>query len=586
MLKILRHLPRNLWWAVVLCLVLVVAQVWLDLKIPGYMSEITTIVMTAGSTTSQVLAIGGQMLLCALGSLASSITVGYFAARIAASFAHRLRELQFKQVMSFSSEQLGKFSTASLITRSTNDVTHVQMVISMGLQIIIKAPIMAVWAILKIASKSWEWTGITALAVLVLIAIITVIIIFVVPKFKQIQLLTDKLNSVARENLTGLRVVHAYNAEEYQQQKFAKVNEELTSTNLFVNRMSAILQPGMSLISNGLVLAVYWVGAVLIANTVATGRLELFSDMVVFSSYAMQVVMSFMMMTMIFIMVPRAQVSANRINEVLDTQPNIFDGPAEEGLPGLKGLVEFKNVSFKYPEAAEYVIQDISFTVNSGETVAFIGSTGSGKSTLINLIPRFYDVTGGAIFIDGIDIREYRQDVLRNKIGYVPQKAVIFSGTVASNVSYGSNGQPKANIEQIKQAVSIAQGSDFIEKMESQYEASLAREGTNISGGQKQRVSIARAVCRNPEIYIFDDSFSALDYKTDRLLRTALKKETKGAVNLIVAQRIGTIIDADRIIVMDKGRIVGTGTHKELLKSCAVYQEIAHSQLSKEELQK
>ncbi|MCL2475070.1 MAG: ABC transporter ATP-binding protein, partial [Chloroflexi bacterium] len=383
MLKILRHLPRNLWWAVVLCLVLVVAQVWLDLKIPGYMSEITTIVMTAGSTTSQVLAIGGQMLLCALGSLASSITVGYFAARIAASFAHRLRELQFKQVMSFSSEQLGKFSTASLITRSTNDVTHVQMVISMGLQIIIKAPIMAVWAILKIASKSWEWTGITALAVLVLIAIITVIIIFVVPKFKQIQLLTDKLNSVARENLTGLRVVHAYNAEEYQQQKFAKVNEELTSTNLFVNRMSAILQPGMSLISNGLVLAVYWVGAVLIANTVATGRLELFSDMVVFSSYAMQVVMSFMMMTMIFIMVPRAQVSANRINEVLDTQPNIFDGPAEEGLPGLKGLVEFKNVSFKYPEAAEYVIQDISFTVNSGETVAFIGSTGSGKSTLI-----------------------------------------------------------------------------------------------------------------------------------------------------------------------------------------------------------
>jgi len=550
------------------------------------MSEITTIVMTAGSTTSQVLAIGGQMLLCALGSLASSITVGYFAARIAASFAHRLRELQFKQVMSFSSEQLGKFSTASLITRSTNDVTHVQMVISMGLQIIIKAPIMAVWAILKIASKSWEWTGITALAVLVLIAIITVIIIFVVPKFKQIQLLTDKLNSVARENLTGLRVVHAYNAEEYQQQKFAKVNEELTSTNLFVNRMSAILQPGMSLISNGLVLAVYWVGAVLIANTVATGRLELFSDMVVFSSYAMQVVMSFMMMTMIFIMVPRAQVSANRINEVLDTQPNIFDGPAEEGLPGLKGLVEFKNVSFKYPEAAEYVIQDISFTVNSGETVAFIGSTGSGKSTLINLIPRFYDVTGGAIFIDGIDIREYRQDVLRNKIGYVPQKAVIFSGTVASNVSYGSNGQPKANIEQIKQAVSIAQGSDFIEKMESQYEASLAREGTNISGGQKQRVSIARAVCRNPEIYIFDDSFSALDYKTDRLLRTALKKETKGAVNLIVAQRIGTIIDADRIIVMDKGRIVGTGTHKELLKSCAVYQEIAHSQLSKEELQK
>lgn len=584
MVKIFKYLNPKEWLQVLLSLVFVVIQVWLDLELPDYMSEITQLVQTSGSEMSEIWTTGGYMLLCALGSLVSAIMVGFFAARIAASFSQRLRSMLFNKVESFSMEEISRFSTSSLITRSTNDVTQIQTIITMGLQVIVKAPIMAVWAVTKIAGKGFEWSLTTAVAVLVLIIIVACVMVLVIPRFRKIQTYTDNLTRITRENLTGLRVIRAYNAEDYQEEKFEAANEELTSTNLFANRTMAVMMPAISMIMNGLSLAVYWIGAYLIDAAEAMDRLTIFSDMVVFSSYAMQVIMAFMMLVMVFIMLPRAIVSAKRINEVLDTQTKIVEGEVNEGTKGLSGEVTFNHVSFKYPDAAEYVLHDVSFTVKQGETIAFIGSTGSGKSTLINLVPRFFDATEGEVLIDGVDVREYKLESLYNKIGYVPQKAVMFKGTVSSNVAYGDNGRNGYGEEQIKKAVRIAQGTEFVENMEDQYEASISQSGANVSGGQKQRLAIARAICRSPEIYIFDDSFSALDYKTDRTLRSVLKEETAGVTSMIVAQRIGTIMDADQIIVLDEGRVAGRGTHQELLENCPVYKEIALSQLSEEEL--
>lgn len=584
MLKIFKYLKQKEWILIVASIVFIAGQVWLDLKLPDFMSEITTLVQTKGSETSEIWLAGGKMLLCALGSMILSVIVGYFAARVATSLSKELRKGVFNKTLSFSMEEINGFSTASLITRSTNDITQIQQTVAMGLQVMIKAPILAVWAILKITGKSWEWSAATGVAVVALLVMIGSIIIFVLPKFKVVQKMTDNLNLVTREGLTGIRVVHAYNAQEYQEAKFEKANKDLTDTNLLVNRLMAIMQPGMSLIMSGLTLSIYWIGAHLIMNAGGMNRIGLFSDMVVFSSYAMQVVMAFMLLAMTFIMLPRASVSAARINEVLDTPQTITDGEMKTSPKGVEGEIELRNVSFKYPDAGEYVLKDISFTAHKGETVAFIGSTGSGKSTLINLIPRFYDVSEGEVMVDGINVKEYAQEALHNKFGYVSQKAVLFSGTVKSNVAYGNNGKTLLIDEDIKKAVEIAQGKEFVEKMDGEYNADVAQGGTNLSGGQKQRLSIARAVSRNPEIFIFDDSFSALDYKTDRQLRSTLKKETKGATTLIVAQRIGTIKDADKIIVLDEGKIVGMGTHDELLKTCKTYQEIAYSQLSKEEL--
>ncbi len=584
MMKLLKRLKWQEWLQVSISLIFIVAQVWLDLKLPDYMSEITRLTQTPGSAMRDIWKSGGYMLLCALGSLVSAVIVGFFAARIAASFSKRLRSLLFEKVDSFSMEEINRFSTASLITRSTNDVTQIQMLITMGLQMLIKAPIMAVWAVTKIAGKGFEWSLATAVTTLIMILMILLIMIFVMPKFKKMQVLTDNLNRVTRENLTGLRVVRAYNAEAYQEKKFEGANEELTSTQLFTSRGMAIMMPVMSMMMSGLSLAIYWIGAYLINAAQMAEKLTLFSNMVVFSSYAMQVIMAFMMMVMIFVMLPRAAVSAKRINEVLDTKPAVTDGGRRAGKQGMLGEIEFRNVSFQYPDAADCVLHDISFTAHRGETVAFIGATGSGKSTLINLIPRFYDATEGEVLVDGVNVKEYTQEALHNKIGYVPQKSVLFKGTVASNVGYGDNGKKPPEEDQIRRAVKIAQGAEFVETMDGQYQAEIAQGGTNVSGGQKQRLSIARAVCRDPEIYIFDDSFSALDYKTDRTLRSVLKKETAGVTNLIVAQRIGTIMDADQIIVLDEGRIVGRGTHRELLKNCPVYKEIAMSQLSEEEL--
>jgi len=525
--------------------------------------------------------------LCTLGSLVAAIIVGYFAAVISAAFSRRLRRLLFGKVDSFSMEEINQFTTDSLITRSTNDITQIQMVIAMGLQLIIKAPITAAWAITKIAGKGLEWTMATGAAVLVLSIMVTLLMIFVLPKFRKMQTLIDNMNRVTRENLTGLRVVRAYNAEDYQEAKFEQANDELTGTQLYTSKAMAFLMPVITMVMSGVSLSVFWIGAYLINDAQAFDRLPIFSNMMVFSIYAMQVIMSFMMLMMIFIMLPRATVSAKRICEVLDTPATILDGTREEGSPGVYGEVTFKNVGFQYPDAAEPVLHDINFTARKGETIAFIGSTGSGKSTLINLVPRFFDVTEGEVLIDGIDIREYKLEALHNKIGYVPQKAVMFKGTVFSNVAYGDNGQQGEFTEdEVKKAVAVAQSTDFVEAMEGGYEAEIAQGGTNVSGGQKQRLSIARAVCRKPEIYIFDDSFSALDYKTDRLLRNTLRKETAGVTSIIVAQRIGTIMDADQIIVLDKGRIVGTGRHHDLLENCEVYRQIAASQLSEEELGK
>lgn len=584
-LKLFKYLKPKEWTLILASIVFIVGQVWLDLKLPDYMSKITTLVQTEGSKTSEIWTTGGKMLLCALGSMILAVIVGYFAAKVATSLSKELRKGVFDKTLSFSMEEINGFSIASLITRSTNDITQIQQTVAMGLQVMIKAPILAVWAIFKITGKSWEWSVATGVAVIVLLILIGNLIIFVLPKFKVVQKMTDNLNRVTRESLTGIRVVHAYNAQQYQEEKFDKVNKDLTDTNLFVTRLMALMQPGMGLIMSGLTLSIYWIGAHLINNAEGMNRIGLFSDMVVFSSYAMQVVMAFMLLSMTFILLPRAAVSAARINEVLNTPQTIIDGEKKSSLKGIEGEIEFRNVSFKYPNAEDYVLENISFTAHKGETVALIGSTGSGKSTLINLLPRFYDTTKGEVFVDGMNVKEYAQEALHNKIGYVSQKVVLFSGTVKSNVAYGGNSQAPSTDEEIKKAVEIAQGKEFVEKMDDEYDAAIAQGGTNLSGGQKQRLSIARAVNRNPEIFIFDDSFSALDYKTDRQLRSTLKKETKGATSLIVAQRIGTIKDADKIIVLDEGKIVGMGKHSELLKTCKTYQEIAYSQLSKEELE-
>lgn len=585
MFKIFKYLKKRDWLFVLFSLVFIVFQVWMDLKLPDYMTEITQLVQTEGSAMEEVLAAGGMMLLCALGSLVATFLVGFFVARIAAALSMRLRGMVYDKTMSFSMEEMNSFSTASLITRSTNDITQIQTFVAMGLQALVKAPIMAIWAICKIAGKGWEWTLVTGGAVVILIFMLGSIIGLSMPKYKIIQKLTDNLNRVTRENLTGIRVVRAYNAENYEEKKFEKANEELTRTNLFTNRLMAIMQPGMTFIMSGLTLAIYWVGVYLIDGAQMQDKLTLFSDMVVFSSYAMQVIMAFMILTMTFIILPRASVSAKRVNEVLNTKTKIMDGTVTDSELYEQGEVEFCHVSFRYPDAAEYVLHDINFTAHRGETVAFIGSTGSGKSTLINLIPRFYDATEGEVLIDGIDVKEYKQEALHNKLGYVPQRAVMFSGTILSNVTYGENGHNCKEEESVQDALEIAQASEFVESLEEREHARVAQGGSNFSGGQKQRLAIARAIWRRPEIYVFDDSFSALDYKTDRILRKALKRATGNVTTLIVAQRIGTIIDADKIIVLDEGKVVGQGTHKTLLKDCAVYREIAESQLSKEEIE-
>ncbi len=584
MLKLLKKLTKTEWGLAFAVLVFIVTQVWLELTMPDYMSEITVLVQTPGSAMSDIFVAGGKMLLCALGSLFASVCTAICVSRIASNFAANLRGQLFDKVQSFSMAEIGRFSTASLITRSTNDITQIQMLIVMGLQVLFKAPITAVWAICKIAGKSWQWTFSTGVAVVILLLIVGVCVLLALPKFKKLQILTDDLNRVTRENLTGLRVVRAYNAEDYQEHKFEVANGALTSTHLFTSRTMAFMMPGIQLVMNGLSLAVYWLGAYLIENAGMTEKLTLFSDMVVFSQYAVQVVMAFMMLVMISIVLPRAAVSAKRINEVLDTPLSIEDGTLTKSEPGQKGEVEFRNVSFRYPDSEEYVVQNITFTAHRGETVAFIGATGCGKSTIVNLIPRFYDASEGQVLVDGVDVREYKQSVLRNKIGYVSQKATLFSGTVKSNVAFGDNGQDGFLQTDIVDAVYTAQANDFVEKMPETYDGYIAQGGSNLSGGQKQRLSIARAVCRHPEIFIFDDSFSALDYKTDRKLRETLNKECKDATRLIVAQRIGTIRDADKIIVLDEGKTAGMGTHDELMKDCDVYQQIAYSQLSKEEL--
>ena len=584
MLKILKYLSKKEWMLTGVSLLFIVTQVWLDLKLPDYMSEITMLVQTGGSNLSEILSAGGKMLACALGSLAASAAVAIFAARIASNLGAGLRECLFGKVQSFSMEEISGFSTASLITRSTNDITQVQMLVVMGLQAMIKAPILAVWAILKISGKSWQWTLSTGSAVGLLMLVVGTCIFLAYPKFKKLQILTDDLNRVTRENLTGLRVVRAYNAESYEERKFDAANTELTGANLYANRVMAILLPSIHAVMSGLTLAIYWVGAYLIQDAGLQSKMVLFSDMVVYSAYAMQIVMAFMLLVMIFIMLPRASVAAKRILEVLDTKPTIVDGTVTDAPPGVKGEVEFRGVSFKYPDAEDYVIRNVSFKAQKGETVAFIGSTGCGKSTVVNLIPRFYDATEGEVLVDGVNVRDYTQYALHNKIGYVPQTATLFGGTIKSNVAYGDNGGENTLPEDIVNAVYTAQASDFVEEMEGGYDGFVAQGGTNLSGGQKQRVSIARAICRRPEIFIFDDSFSALDYRTDRKLRAALKHECADSTKLIVAQRIGTIRDADRIVVLDDGGVVGIGAHDALMKDCEVYRQIAYSQLSKEEL--
>ena len=588
MLKVLKTLKWREWLYAVAAVGFIVLQVWLDLTMPDYMSQITQLaVMSDAANMPEIWKNGGLMLACALGSAVSSVAVGFFAARIAALVSFRLRSRVFDKVEGFSMEEINKFSTASLITRTTNDIMQVQMLISMGLQVVIKAPILAVWAICKILTQNWQWSVVTAAAVVIMAVMMLILLLVVFPKFRRVQKLTDNLNSVTRENLTGVRVVRAYNAEKYQEEKFEGANLELTKTQLFTSRAMAVLAPVMTMLMSGLTLAIYWIGAYLIDGLSSVAeRSELFGQMAAFSGYAMQVVMAFMMLAMIFIIMPRAMVSVKRIGEVLDTESTIKDGTltaSPEGSP--VGTVEFKNVSFKYPDASEYVLHDVSFKAEKGQTVAFIGSTGSGKSTAINLVPRFYDATEGEVLVDGVNVKDYTLRALHDKIGYVPQRAVMFSGTVESNVAYGEKDGTEYTLGDVKEAVRVAQGTDFIEKKEDTYSAHVAQGGTNFSGGQKQRLAIARAVCRRPEIYIFDDSFSALDYKTDRLLRTALKRETGEATSLIVAQRIGTIRDADLILVLDEGRVVGKGTHDELMRSCEVYREIAYSQLSAEELE-
>ena len=584
MIKLIKNFGKKEWLLVLVSFILIFLQVWLELKMPDYMAEITRLVQTEGSKMEDILVNGGMMMLCAFGSLIGAIIVGYLVANLTANFSKKIRKKLFSKVESLSMNEIKLFSTSSLITRTTNDITQVEMLIGMGLQLLIKAPITAIWAITKILNKNLIWSGITAIAVVILLSVVGILTAIVVPKFKILQKLTDRLNGVTRENLTGIRVVRAFNAEDFQENKFDDVNTRLTKQQMFNQKTFAIFSPIMYMVMHVLSLSIYFVGAHLIEQSLMVDKIGIFGDMVVFSSYAMQVIMSFLMLAMIFMILPRAQVSAARINEVMDTVVSIKDGNLEVNDTEEKGIVEFRNVSFKYPDAEEYIIKNISFKANKGETVAFIGSTGSGKSTLINLVPRFYDVTEGEVLVDGINVKDYKLESLYNKLGYVSQKAVIFNGSIKENVSYGKS-LKKVKSDNIKKAVEVAQASEFVENMDMKYDTVLSQGGTNISGGQKQRISIARAIARNPEIYIFDDSFSALDYKTDAKLRQELKKYTKDATTLIVAQRIGTIMHADKIIVLDNGNCVGIGTHKELLKKSDVYRQIALSQISEEELE-
>lgn len=587
MLRILKHLSWKEWLLVAACVVLIVGQVQLDLALPDYMSEITRLVQTEGSQMSDILLAGGKMLLCALGSMLLTVCTTFFTAQIASRFSARLRGEMYRKVVGFSNEEINRFSTASLITRTTNDISQLQMFFSFGMQSLIKAPIMAFIAVGKISTKSWEWSLLTGGVIAFVCVLLVFIMLYAVPRMKKMQALTDNLNRITRENLTGLQVVRAYNAESYQEGKFAKANEEMTRNSQQANIAMSVMNPGMNLAMNGLTLGIYWIGAALISAIAVTSpaamieRIGLFSDMVVFMQYAMQVIMAFLMLVMIFVMLPRVTVSAGRVNEVLDTKARIVDGKETQGKPGMKGEIEFRDVSFRYPDADGDTIHHISFTAHHGQTVALIGATGCGKSSIINLIPRLYDATSGQVLVDGVDVRDYTQDALRSKIGFVPQKAFLFAGTVSSNVGYGED---KASGAAIRKAVSIAQAAEFVESPEVGYSGTVAQGGSNFSGGQKQRLSIARAVARDPEILVFDDSFSALDYKTDHALRQALREQTSGTTNIIVAQRIGTIRDADCILVIEDGAIVGKGTHRELMESCKVYQEIAYSQLSKEEL--
>ncbi|MEG7318581.1 ABC transporter ATP-binding protein [Bifidobacterium breve] len=620
MFRIMKYLSKAEIGQMLIALVSIVGQIWFDLELPDYMSDITTLVETPGSAMADIWVAGGKMLLVSLGSVACAIITGYIAARVASSFGQRLRSLEFRKVESFGPAEMSKFSTASLITRSTNDITQIQMFITMGLQLIVKSPIMAVWAVCKIAGKGFEWTVATAIAVVILLVAVVILMAMVMPKFKAMQRLTDNINLVARENLTGLRVVRAYNAEDCQESKFTKANKDLTDTQLFTNRTMAIMMPLMNTVMNGLMLAVYWIGAYLIEAAELTDKLTVFSNMVVFSSYSVQVIMSFLLMSMVFVLWPRADVSAQRVMEVLNTEPIVKNGTkraADIAKTGQTGTVEFKNVSFTYPDSREAMLQDINFKAEKGQTVAFIGSTGSGKSSLINLVPRFYDVSAGQVLVDGVDVRDYDMVALRDKIGYVPQRSVLFKGTVAGNISYGDKPGENDTVEladtstpagrkrealqlaadaandgkltdeqmsRVKAAADVAQASEFVNRMDGGFDSPIAQGGSNVSGGQKQRLSIARAVYRHPEILIFDDSFSALDFKTDRAVRDALAEEAKDSTKLIVAQRIGTIMNADRIVVLDEGKVVGQGTHKELLENCEVYRQIAESQLSESEL--
>ena len=587
MLRILKHLRWKEWLLVAACVVLIVGQVQLDLALPDYMSEITRLVQTEGSQMSDILLAGGKMLLCALGSMLLTVCTTFFTAQIASRFSARLRSEMYRKVVGFSNEEINRFSTASLITRTTNDISQLQMFFSFGMQSLIKAPIMAFIAVGKISTKSWEWSLLTGGVIAFVCVLLVFIMLYAVPRMKKMQTLTDNLNRITRENLTGLQVVRAYNAENYQEGKFAKANEEMTRNSQQANIAMSVMNPGMNLAMNGLTLGIYWIGAALISAIAVTSpaammeRIGLFSDMVVFMQYAMQVIMAFLMLVMIFVMLPRVTVSASRVNEVLDTKARIVDGKETQGKPGMKGEIEFRDVSFRYPDADGDAIHHISFTAHHGQTVALIGATGCGKSSIINLIPRLYDATSGQVLVDGVDVRDYTQDALRSKIGFVPQKAFLFSGTVSSNVGYGED---NASGAAIRKAVAIAQAAEFVESPDVGYSGTVAQGGSNFSGGQKQRLSIARAVARDPEILVFDDSFSALDYKTDHALRQALREQTSGTTNIIVAQRIGTIRDADCILVIEDGAIVGKGTHRELMESCKVYQEIAYSQLSKEEL--
>lgn len=587
MLRILKHLRWKEWLLVAACVVLIVGQVQLDLALPDYMSEITRLVQTEGSQMSDILLAGGKMLLCALGSMLLTVCTTFFTAQIASRFSARLRGEMYRKVVGFSNEEINRFSTASLITRTTNDISQLQMFFSFGMQSLIKAPIMAFIAVGKISTKSWEWSLLTGSVIAFVCVLLVFIMLYAVPRMKKMQTLTDNLNRITRENLTGLQVVRAYNAENYQEGKFAKANEEMTRNSQQANIAMSVMNPGMNLAMNGLTLGIYWIGAALISAIAVTSpaammeRIGLFSDMVVFMQYAMQVIMAFLMLVMIFVMLPRVTVSASRVNEVLDTRARIVDGKETQGKPGMKGEIEFRDVSFRYPDADGDAIHHISFTAHHGQTVALIGATGCGKSSIINLIPRLYDATSGQVLVDGVDVRDYTQDALRSKIGFVPQKAFLFSGTVSSNVGYGED---NASGAAIRKAVAVAQAAEFVESPEVGYSGTVAQGGSNFSGGQKQRLSIARAVARDPEILVFDDSFSALDYKTDHALRQALREQTSGTTNIIVAQRIGTIRDADCILVIEDGAIVGKGTHRELMESCKVYQEIAYSQLSKEEL--